>query len=63
MSDKWIQKAVKNPGALTETASQHKGVKKGGGLKSSFLDKAANGDFGEKTQKRAQLAKTFKSFK
>ena len=56
----WIQGAVKNPGSLTKTAQAKGGVKKGGGLKASFLDKAADGKFGEKTKKRADLAKTFK---
>jgi hypothetical protein len=61
--DKWIQKAVKKPGALTATAKAKGGVKKGGGLKSEFLEKAADGKYGAKTAKRAQLAKTFRKMK
>lgn len=63
MTKHWIQDAVKKPGSLTETASKHGGVKKGGGLTSTFLNAAAAGKYGPKTQKRANLAKTFKTFK
>jgi hypothetical protein len=55
----WIPDDLKR-GALTRTAEKKGGVKKGGGLKTQFLDKAAKGDFGAKTAKRANLAKTFK---
>ncbi len=58
----WISGAISNPGSLTKTAAKKGGVKKGGGLKESFLDKAAKGKFGEKTKRRAILAKTLKGF-
>jgi hypothetical protein len=64
MADKknWIPKDLKE-GALTRTAEKKGGVKKGGGLKTEFLDKAADGAYGAKTAKRANLAKTFKKMK
>lgn len=55
----WIPKDLKE-GALTRTAAKKGGVKKGGGLKTEFLDKAAKGDYGKTTAKRAVLAKTFR---
>lgn len=62
-SKDWIKKAVKDPGALTRTAKAKKGLKKGGGIKESFLKKAASGKFGSKTAKRANLAETFRKMK
>jgi hypothetical protein len=56
--DKWIQKAIKKPGALRETAAKHGGINKSGLIKREFLDKAAEGKYGPKTEKRAELAKT-----
>lgn len=62
MSKNWIQGAVKHPGALTATAASHGGVKKGGGIKGSFISAAVAGKYGETAKKRAVLARTFKSF-
>lgn len=62
MAEHWIQKIGMKKNALTKTAQKEGGVKKEGGIKESFLNKAASGKFGEKTQKRAILAKTLKSF-
>lgn len=59
----WIAGAIKHPGALTETAKKHGGVKSGGGLKSSFVKAASSGKYGKKTQQRANLAKTLKHMK
>jgi hypothetical protein len=56
---KWIPKDLKE-GALTRTAKKEGGIKKGGGIKTEFLDKAAKGNYGKTTAKRAVLAKTFK---
>lgn len=57
---KWIQKAIKNPGALRKTAKAKDGINKEGDIKESFLNKAAKGKYGAKTEKRAELAKTLK---
>jgi hypothetical protein len=56
MSEKWIQKAVKHPGALRE--SLH--VPIGKNIPAKALNKAAKapGKFGQ----RARLAKTLKGF-
>lgn len=53
--DKWIQKAIKNPGALRESL----GVKKGEDIPMSKLKKAAKSK-NPKTKKRAILAETLK---
>ena len=55
----WIQKIDIKKGALTKLAEKKGGVKKSGGLKKSFIDKAASGKMGKKAQKQAVLAKTF----
>ena len=54
---KWIQKAIKKPGALRQSL----GVKKGKDIPAKKLDAAAKkkGKLGQ----RARLAKTLKSFK
>ena len=58
-SDKnWIQKINMNEGALTKTAKKEGGETKKGTIKKSFLDDAAEGEYGKKTAKRANLAKT-----
>lgn len=54
----WIAGAVKNPGSLTRTAKKAGAVKKGGGIKSDWLNKEAKGS--GVTAKRARLAKTLK---
>ncbi len=54
---KWIQNAVKKPGALRATAARHGALKNG--IKKSWLKKAAKGqEVSKKTKKRAQLAMT-----
>lgn len=50
-------------GALTKTAKEKGGIAKDGKIKSSFLNKAADGKYGKKTEKRAELTKTFKKMK
>lgn len=57
---KWIQKMDLKKGALTKTAKEHGGINKEGKISAKFLDKAASGKYGAKTEKRAELAKTFK---
>lgn len=54
----WIKGAIKKPGALRATAKAHDAIAKDGDIKKSFIDKAASGKFGKKTEKRAELAKT-----
>lgn len=54
----WIQKAIKNPGALRKTAKEHGAINKEGNIKKGFLKKAADGAYGKKTEKRAELAQT-----
>lgn len=60
MADKknWIKGAIKNPGALRATAKKHGAISKDGDIKKGFIEKAAKGDYGKKTEKRAELAKT-----
>lgn len=57
MATKWIQEAIKNPGALRKALK----VKEGQTIPSAKLEKAtkAPGKMGQ----RARLAKTLKSFK
>tara|TARA_R110002012_G_scaffold60621_2_gene158644 strand:+ start:1719 stop:1913 length:195 start_codon:yes stop_codon:yes gene_type:complete len=54
----WIQKAVKKPGSLRKSA----GVKKGQKITGKQLTKLSKSK-NPTTRKRANLAKTFKSFK
>lgn len=62
---KFIQKAVKKMkekgtvGAFTTQAKNGGGVKKGGGIKDSFITKELKSD-NPTTRKRAQFAKTMK---
>jgi hypothetical protein len=57
--DKWIQKAIKKPGALRKTAERHGALKNG--IDPAWLDKAASGEgVSKKTAQRARLAKTLK---
>lgn len=60
MAERWIQKMHLKKGALTQTAKKHDGIKKGGGIKNSFLQEAMSGKYGGKTRKRAALAISFK---
>jgi hypothetical protein len=66
MSKKFIQKAVKNmeekgtKGAFTAQAKKDGGLKKGGGIKTSFIEKELKSS-NPKTRKRAAFAKVMKS--
>ena len=61
---KWIQKIDLKKGALSKTAQRHGAIKKGNGIKTSWLKQAASGkNVSKTTAKRAQLALKFKSFK
>jgi hypothetical protein len=55
MAEKWIQKAIKKPGALRKSLK----VKKGEKIPESKLKKAEHSK-NPKTRKRAQLAETLK---
>jgi hypothetical protein len=55
MKEKWIQSAIKKPGALRKTL----GVKKGEKIPESKLKKAEHSK-NPKTRKRANLAETLK---
>jgi len=56
MSKKWIQEAIKKPGALREEL----GVKEGKKIPMKKLDKAAHAS--GKLEQRARLAKTLRGF-
>lgn len=56
MAEKWIQKAIKNPGALRSEL----GAKKGKPIPAAKLAKAAKAP--GKLGQRARLAKTLKKF-
>ena len=58
MGKDWISGAIEKKGALRKTL----GAKKGKDISPTKLKKAAEGDFGPKTAKRAKLAQTLKSF-
>lgn len=58
MAKNFIKEAIKKPGALTKTAKEHGGETKKGTIKKSFLKEAEEGEFGKKTEKRANLANT-----
>jgi hypothetical protein len=59
MAKNWIQGAIKKPGALRKTLD----VKKGEDIPASKLKAAAEGKYGPKTEKRAELAQTLKKMK
>ena len=60
MAKKWIQEAIKKPGALRATL----GAKKGKDIPVSKLKKAAAGKgVGPKTEKRAELALTLRKMR
>lgn len=58
MAKKWIQKAVKNKGSLIRSAKRAHAIKKGGGIKVSWLNKMAKK--GGIIGRRARLAKIFR---
>ncbi len=59
MAEKWIQKAIKHPGALTKAAKKaHAISKKTGKIKASWEDEEAKKS--GKVGARARLAKTLK---
>jgi len=59
---KWIQKAIKKPGALRATAARHGALKNG--ISKSWLKKAASGKGVSKTTaRRARLAVTLKGMR
>jgi len=59
MAKKWIQKAIKKPGALTKTAKKKGLVKKGEKLSKSDLSKLSKSK-STKTKRRVALAKTLR---
>lgn len=60
MAKKWIQSAIKHPGALRATL----GAKKGEDIPVAKLKKAAAGKgVSKKTEKRAELALTLRKMK
>ena len=66
MAEKWIQKAIKKPGALRATAKRMKLLKEGETLSASDLDKMkkkAKQTGTKKLMARVNLAKTLKKMK
>jgi len=66
MAEKWIQKAIKKPGALRATAKRMKLLKEGETLSASDLDKMkkkAEQTGNKKLMARVNLAKTLKKMK
>ena len=66
MSEKWIQKAIKKPGALRATAKRMKLLKEGETLSASDLakmKKKAEQTKNKKLMARVNLAKTLKKMK
>jgi hypothetical protein len=55
----WIKGAIKKPGQLRKDL----GVAEGEKIPKSKLNAAADGEYGKKTQQRANLAKTLSKFK
>ena len=63
---KWIQKANIKKGALTKKAKAAGELNKKGDIKDSWVDKVAankKGKYSKKTEKQAELAKTFKKMR
>jgi len=56
MAKKWIQGAIKHPGALRETAKREGAITKGGTISKSWL--AEKAQQGGTVGKRARLAET-----
>jgi hypothetical protein len=66
MAEKWIQKAIKKPGALRATAKRMKLLKEGETLSASDLvkmKKKAEQTGNKKLMARVNLAKTLKKMK
>lgn len=61
MAEKWIQKAIKNPGALTRQAKQAGAVTKQGTISNEWLQEKAAG--GGVTARRARLALTLRKLR
>lgn len=59
---KWIQKAIKNPGALKKQAEKEDAVTKAGKIKKKWLKKMAEKG-NTKTAKRARLALTLEKLR
>ena len=62
MYEKWIQGAIKHPGALTKTAKKKGLVKKGEKLSSSDLSELKKSK-NYKTKRRAILAQTLRKMR
>lgn len=63
---KWIQKADIKKGALTKKAKAAGELTKKGDIKDDWIDKVAankKGKYSKKTEKQAELAKTFKKMR
>ncbi len=62
----WIQKAIKKPGSLTKKAKKAGELTKKGDIKDSWIDKVAankKDKYSKKTEKQAELAKTFRGLR
>lgn len=62
----WIKNANIKKGALTEKAKKAGETKKSGGIKEAWVNKVAENKgnkYSKKTEKQAQLAKTFKKIR
>ena len=62
MYEKWIQGAIKHPGALTKTAKEKGLVKKGEKLSSSDLSELKKSK-SSKTKRRAIMAQTLRKMR
>lgn len=62
----WIKGAVKRPGALTKKAKAAGKLTKSGDIKDKWIDTVAankKGKYSSRTEKQAELAKTFKKMR
>lgn len=63
MAKKWIQKAIKHPGALTKTAKSQGGLTKSGKISKQWMaKKLASPKTSTKVKREINLAKTLRSF-
>jgi len=65
-NDKWVQKAIKRPGALTAKAKKAGELTKKGDIKDEWIDKVAankGGKYSKRTEKQAKFAKTLKKMR